>query len=89
MRKNLVALILCCLSGLAAADELELVGAWNLETQSIVGVSGLEVSDDGMSFVAVGDQGWWLTGRFLRQNGAISEVFLDEIQPIRDSRPAR
>lgn len=82
MRKNLVALTFCCLPGLAAADEVELVGAWNLETQSIVGVSGLEVSEDGMSFVAVGDQGWWLTGRFLRQNGAISEVFLDEIQPI-------
>ena len=82
MRKNLVALILCSLPVLAAADELELVGAWNLETQSIVGVSGLEVSDDGMSFVAVADQGWWLTGRFLRQNGAISDVFLDEIQPI-------
>ena len=82
MRKSLVALITCCLPTLAATEELELIGTLHLDTQSIVGLSGLEVSDDGLSFTAVADRGWWLTGRFLRQNGAISEVFLDEIQPI-------
>ncbi len=82
MRKSLVALISFCMPAFAAAEELELIGTLHLDTQSIVGLSGLEVSDDGLSFTAVADRGWWLTGRFLRQNGVISEVFLDEVQPI-------
>jgi len=82
MRKSLVALIFFCLPLAGAADELELIGVWHLETQSIVGVSGLEVSGDGRSFVAVSDQGWWLTGQFKRQAGVISEVLVEDIQPI-------
>lgn len=82
MRKSFVALILCFLPNIGAADELELIGIRHLETQSIVGVSGIEVSEDGMSFAAVADRGWWLTGTFQRQEDAISEVVIDDIQPI-------
>ncbi|MEM6610563.1 MAG: esterase-like activity of phytase family protein, partial [Pseudomonadota bacterium] len=63
-------------------ETLEPIGALAVETELIHGVSGLEVSDDGLSFVAVGDRGWWVSGQFVRDGGAISGVVIETIDPI-------
>jgi len=82
MRPSLVALI----SGLwplsLAAEPLELIGVFNWETESIQGVSGLEIADDGQRFVAVGDRGWWLEGRLDRRGEQITGVSDIRIEPI-------
>lgn len=82
MRRHIVALIVALCPFAAAADQLELIGLYEWNTESIVGISGLEVSDDGASFVAVGDQGWWLSGRFERQGTQIIGIADVDIQPI-------
>ena len=65
-----------------SAEALEPVGIFEIETESIKGVSGLEVSDDGSSYIAVSDRGWWITGRFERRGGNIMRATLDRIEPI-------
>lgn len=70
------------LAGGAAAGPLTFVGAYTWETDSVVGLSGLEVSDDGSRFVAISDRGWILTGRFLREDARISGIRLDRFLPI-------
>ncbi|SPF79651.1 esterase-like activity of phytase family protein [Pseudoprimorskyibacter insulae] len=48
------------------------------------GFSGLEVADDGVSFVTIGDRGIYVEGRLMRgQNGKITGVVSDPIQPLR------
>lgn len=66
----------------AAAETLEFVGMFEWDTESIVGVSGLEVSDDGSTFIAVADQGWWVDGRFERRGGLITGLEDIAIEPI-------
>lgn len=82
MRHHFVALILICGALEASAETLEPIGVFEWETDSIIGLSGLEVSDDGNSFVAVGDQGWWLEGRFARSGEVITGIAEFDIQPI-------
>lgn len=64
------------------ADELEHLGTFTWPSEGVVGLSGLEVSDDGTTFWAVGDRGWHLSGRFDRDGGIISGVTVDSYQPI-------
>jgi len=64
------------------AQTAEVVGQFDWMSRSIVGVSGLEVSDDGNSFVAVSDQGWLLQGQFAREGGTITDVTLESLQPL-------
>ena len=66
----------------AAADSLEPVGTFEWDTKAVIGLSGLEVSEDGLVFHAVGDRGWFLSGRFERQDGRISGIVLDRLLPI-------
>lgn len=66
----------------AAADSLAHVGTFEWDTRAVIGLSGLEVSQDGATFHAVGDRGWFLSGRFERQAGRISGVVLDRLLPI-------
>lgn len=47
---------------------------WHMDSPDFGGLSGLEVSDDGSSFAAIGDSGTFLTGRILRKDGVISGV---------------
>lgn len=82
MRPGLVALGLALWPAAVAGAELEQIGVYHWDTELIVGLSGIEVSDDGGSFVAVGDRGYWLTGRFKREGGAISGVEIDTLSPI-------
>lgn len=66
----------------AKADTLVHVGTFEWATEAIVGLSGLEVSSDGFSFYAVGDEGWYLTGEFERDRGQIVHLNLQEYLPI-------
>jgi len=82
MRARLVAIALAATPGWLAAETLEPVGVVNWESESILGVSGLEVSRDGATFFAVTDRGWWLEGKFDRRGGMLNDVELGSIQPI-------
>ena len=77
-----LALISMLWPAFGSAEALEPVGIFEIETESIKGVSGLEVSDDGSSYIAVSDRGWWITGRFERRGGNIMRATLDRIEPI-------
>ena len=82
MRKSLVALTLALSPCQGSAEALSLVGEFDWETEVIVGVSGIEVSDDGNAFHAVGDQGFWMTGRFQREETAIKDLEIEQIGAI-------
>ena len=81
MRPGPVALTLA-LAAPAAADELEPLGAFDWDTELIVGLSGLEVEDDGNRFLAVGDRGFWISGRFVRDGDAIVDVEINQLRAI-------
>ena len=82
MRARLVSLILALWPLLAGAQALEPIGVFEWETESVAGVSGLEVQSDGMGFVAVTDRGWWLTGQFQREGEAITGLEVGRIEAI-------
>ena len=79
MRSSLVALILAVLPTFGSADTLEYVGQFDWDTELIVGVSGIEVTEDGQSFSAISDRGFWMSGEFQREGGAIAGVAVNEI----------
>lgn len=79
MRSSLVALILGVLPTVGTADSLEYVGHFDWVSELIIGVSGIEVSDDGDTFVAVGDRGFWTSGKFQREADAITGVEIGHI----------
>jgi hypothetical protein len=81
--KNILAVLAALLWGLSAhADTLEHVGTFEWPGDEIVGLSGLELSDDGIKFTTIGDRGWFLTGEFERDQGQIIGVTLDRYLPI-------
>ena len=82
MRARSLAVVATLWSGFAWAETLEPIGILDLETESIVGVSGLEVSDAGDTFIAVSDWGWWLEGRFERRGEVMTAVEITAIEPI-------
>lgn len=82
MRTRTLAVAALLWSGAGWAETLEPIGVFDLETESIMGVSGLEVSDTGDSFIAVSDGGWWLEGRFERRGDVMTGVEITAIEPI-------
>jgi len=83
MRHRLVALILAL--GLAAplsAETLSHISTFFWPSETINGVSGLEMSTDGARFAAVSDLGWYLSGTFKRQDGRITGVTLEQFSPL-------
>ena len=54
------------------ADTLEHIATFEWPTDTIKGLSGLEVSANGVAFTAVGDRGWFLSGQFVREDGVIA-----------------
>lgn len=82
MRRNAFALIFCLLPGLAFAETLTLIGRYAWDTNSIVGVSGIEVTEDGAGFIAVADRGWWLSGTFERDGDRIKGVQIRRLEGI-------
>lgn len=69
-------------NSVSAEEELTLLSRFHWKTESILGVSGIEVTDSGDTFLAVGDQGWWLKGRFRRQDEKITDVEIERIESI-------
>ncbi len=70
------------LTGMAQADTLNVVSSFVWEHEAIVGLSGLEVSDDGATFVTISDRGWYIAGEFLRAEGEIKGADIQEHLPI-------
>lgn len=71
------------------ADSLDLIGIHSWDSEAFVGLSGLEVTDDGEGFTTISDRGWFLSGDFVRQDGMISDITVKEFLPIlgHDGRP--
>ena len=82
IRALLAALALVAGGQGASGDTLTHIGSFDWPTETVSGVSGLEVSEDGNSFVAISDRGWFLTGTLSRIEGQISGVTLTSLRPI-------
>ena len=82
MLRRTVPLILALWAAPLFAETLEPIGVFNWESESVAGVSGLEVTADGSEFLAVTDKGWWLKGRFNRSGEVIIGVEIERIEPI-------
>lgn len=68
--------------GTAAAHTLTPAGVFTWVTDAVVGLSGIEVTDDGQRFTAISDRGWILRGRFDRSEGRITGVVVEDLLPI-------
>ena len=56
---------------------------WTNADDRFGGLSGLDMSDDGTSFTAIGDRGVFLTGQIIRDaNGDISGITSTEVKPL-------
>lgn len=90
MRARSLAIVLALWPAFACPAELEHIGMLHLETESVFGVSGLEIAPDGNGFFAVTDRGWWIEGRFERRGEVMTGVEIQNIQPIigQDGFPA-
>ena len=66
----------------AMADTVEPIAVYAWETDIIVGLSGIEIGPDGTEFTAVGDRGFWMTGRIERDGVDIVGVDAERIAPI-------
>ncbi len=82
MRRHTFALILSLLAAPLGAAELTLIGRFPWDTQSVVGISGIEVLNDGAGFLSVSDQGWWLEGSFERSDGKIAGVKIERLEAL-------
>lgn len=78
MRANTLALILA-LAAPAAADPIAVV---DISENAVQGLSGIELSDDGLSFLAVSDRGWFHLGTLERVEGTLTGGRVTEILPI-------
>lgn len=83
--KRLVLFLALQVAGPVQAAEAVFVGefVWRLRLSGLGGLSGLEVDDDGTGFVAVSDKGRFVTGRFQREGGVITDVLSPEVLPVR------
>lgn len=64
------------------AADIEHVGTFVWEAEVANGLSGIEIPDSGRSFVMVSDRGWYIEGRFEREDGRISGVLVDRYLPV-------
>lgn len=82
MRHYTLALIFWLWPVASIAAELSLIGRYEWKTEDVIGVSGIEILDDGAGYLAVSDSGWWLQGKFTRENGVITDHRLQRLEPI-------
>lgn len=66
----------------ASAEQLDHLGTFTWKTESVVGLSALDLKDDGTTFQAVGDRGWFIEGSLDREGGQITGVSVERILPI-------
>ncbi|MEL7026269.1 MAG: esterase-like activity of phytase family protein [Pseudomonadota bacterium] len=86
MRSNLVAVAIClCACGAEAQD----IGRIDISAEAVLGVSGIEVSADGSTFLAVSDAGWFLEGTLERNDSTLVGGEVTAVLPIlgQDGRP--
>ncbi|MEM9852027.1 MAG: esterase-like activity of phytase family protein [Pseudomonadota bacterium] len=76
MRTNLVALILGVTP--VAAEPVRI----DISAPHVVGVSGIEITDNGEGFIAVSDAGWFLEGTLTRKAGILSGGEVTKVRPI-------
>ncbi len=66
----------------ATADTLRILHAFAWPHDGIVGLSGLEMSEDGSAFTTISDRGWIITGTIMRQAGEMTEVTVEQHLPL-------
>lgn len=81
-RPTLLAIALALVAAPAFADQLDHLGTFTWESEDVVGLSALDLKNDGISFQAVGDRGWFLEGTLQREDGQIAGVSIDRLLPI-------
>src|SRR6056297_2943628 len=77
MRANPVALIVL-LAAPVAAEPVRI----DISTESVIGLSGIEVSADGTGFLAISDRGWFVEGTLQREGGVLVGGEVTSIAPI-------
>jgi hypothetical protein len=89
LRAVLVCAVWCLGASHAVAQALVQTDTFILESRSFVGLSALELSENGVEVTMLSDQGWFLSGRFIREAGKISDLEIDRYLPIlgQDGRP--
>lgn len=82
-KRSGLALIFLLLA-LVPAAAAEYLGSltWRRDAPAFGGYSGLEVSDDGMRFVALSDRGHTVSGRFERDTGRITGILAGPPTPV-------
>lgn len=83
MRSSSVALILAGFALPANGSDIASIGQFDWKTDLIAELSGLEVSDDGNEFWAIGDRGYWMSGRFERDGDAIIGIEVKKIGALK------
>ena len=78
----LAPLATCLWCWAAQADTFSHVGTFEWPSEAVVGLSGLEVSPDGLTFFAVSDKGWYLSGEFERSGDRIIDLNIQKYLPI-------
>lgn len=82
-----LALLVAGAAGLAqpvAVAEYQGSFHWSRKAPLVGGFSGLEVSADGSTFMAIGDRGTFVKGRITRTGGTISGVAITPVTRLRD-----
>jgi len=78
---------LALLCATPAVAQSTLIGSyvWEVDNPLFGGYSGIEVADDGKSFVAVSDRGSFVQGEIAREGDTITKVTLNAITPLTGS----
>lgn len=82
MLQRFVPLILALWPAQVLAEAVELIGVFEWDTEAVIGISGIEITDDGAGFIAVSDRGWWVSGDFEREVETVTNVEITDLQPI-------
>lgn len=81
MQTRLVTLAAALLfPAIAFAEQIELIGKFDWETEAVIGLSAIEITDSGNGFYAISDRGWWLKGKLERSNGLVTGVEIERIE---------
>ena len=85
MLRILFGLALLCATPAVAQSTLIGSYVWEVDNPLFGGYSGIEVADDGKSFVAVSDRGSFVQGEIAREGDTITKVTLNAITPLTGS----
>ena len=59
---------------------------WDYDHADFGGLSGLELAQDGRSFIALSDRGAFVTGKITRKNGKIANISDIVLSPVKDTK---